>query len=76
MGAAHVIEDLSLWSLLTLARYALLIAGVCALAVWASRQPDQTASLVDRLTGKRKAGAPDADLCAATITAKPSQPKE
>ncbi len=43
-----MIEDLSL--ILMLTRCTLLIAGVCALAQWAARQPDAQSELVGRLT--------------------------
>lgn len=50
----HMIDDFSFWTVLTFARFALFFAAVFALAVWASRQPDQSSELVERLTGKRK----------------------
>jgi hypothetical protein len=31
----------------------LLVAGACAVAVWAARLPDQQSSLVARLTGEK-----------------------
>jgi len=46
-----MLDDLS--TVLTIARLALLIAGVCALAVWATRQPDQESALLKRLTQRR-----------------------
>ncbi len=52
-----MIDDFSFWSVLTFARFALFLAAVFALAVWASRQPDQSSELVERLTGKRKTPA-------------------
>ena len=48
-----MIDDFSIWSVLTFARFALFFAAVFALAVWASRQPDQSSEMVERLTGKR-----------------------
>jgi hypothetical protein len=47
-------DDLSFWSVLTVARSALLIAGICAVAAWAARQPDQEAVLLKRLTERRR----------------------
>jgi hypothetical protein len=38
---------------LTIARLALLVAGVVALAVWATRQPDGESALLKRLTGRK-----------------------
>jgi hypothetical protein len=49
-----VIDDLSLWTVLTLAPTLLLAAGVCALAVWAARQCDPQSELVERLTGEKR----------------------
>lgn len=40
--------------ILTLAPSILLVAGACAVAVWAARLPDEQSSLVARLTGKAK----------------------
>ncbi len=69
-----MLEALSLWSVLSIARSVLLIAGVCALAVWAMRQPDQQSSLVARLTGRRNARP--ADPCALAISTKTRQSEE
>ena len=45
-------EDTSMISLfLTFAPTLLLLAGVCALAVWAARQCDPQSVLVERVTG-------------------------
>jgi len=44
-------------SVLTVIRFALLFAGVVALAVWAARQPDQETALVKRLTQRRRKSA-------------------
>jgi hypothetical protein len=38
--------------ILTLAPSILLVAGACAVAVWAARLPDEQSSLVARLTGE------------------------
>ena len=46
-----MLEDLP--SVLTVIRFALLFAGVVALAVWAARQPDQETALIERLTQRR-----------------------
>jgi len=48
-----MLVDLSFLSVLTIARTALLVAGVCAVAVWATRQPDQETTLIRRLTQQR-----------------------
>lgn len=48
-----MIEHFSFWSVLTVARSVLLIAGICALAVWAVRQPDKETALLKRLMGRR-----------------------
>jgi hypothetical protein len=34
----------------------LLVVGVCAVAVWAARLPDEQSSLVARLTGEKGTG--------------------
>jgi len=47
-------DDLSFWSVITVARSALLLAGICAVAVWAARQPDQEGVLLKRLTERRR----------------------
>ena len=44
---------LSLWPF-TLIHSLLFVAGVCAWAVWASRQPDAQSELVEQLTAKKK----------------------
>jgi hypothetical protein len=49
-----MIGAFSLWSILALASLLLLVAGACALAVWAARQNDSQSELVERLTGKQK----------------------
>jgi len=49
-----MLEDFSLWSLLTVVRSGLLIAGICAVAVWAARQPDEETALLKRLTQRRR----------------------
>ena len=49
-----MIDDLSLWTVLTLAPTLLLVAGVCALAAWAARQCDSQSELIERLTGETK----------------------
>ena len=38
--------------IVTLVPSILLVAGVCAVAVWAARLPDEQSSLVARLTGE------------------------
>jgi hypothetical protein len=43
---------ISLWTVLTLAPTLILLAGVCALAVWAAGQCDPQSVLVKRLTGE------------------------
>ncbi len=48
-----MLEDFSLWSVLTVVRSGLLIAGICAVAVWAARQPDEETVLLKRLTKRR-----------------------
>lgn len=40
--------------ILTVTRLALLLAGVCAVAVWAARQHDQDSPLLKRLSNGRK----------------------
>jgi hypothetical protein len=42
--------DFSFWSILTLAPSLLLVAGGCALAVWAARLRDPQSELVEKLT--------------------------
>ena len=39
--------------ILTLVPSILLVAGACAVAVWAARLPDEQSSLVARLTGEK-----------------------
>ena len=48
-----MIGAFSLWSILALASLLLLVAGACALAVWAARQNDLQSELIERLTGKQ-----------------------
>jgi hypothetical protein len=57
---------ISIWTALPAA---LLIAGACALAIWASRQPDQTTALIAGLTD----GQNGEDGCA---TIRPRDPKQ
>lgn len=66
---------LSLSSLLTIARYAVLFASVAALAVWAARQPDQISSLIAKLT-ERNARSPEADRCAPPSNTRPRQTED
>jgi hypothetical protein len=47
---ASMLDDFSLWSVLTIIRSALLTACVCALAAWAVRLPDQHSELLKKLT--------------------------
>jgi hypothetical protein len=71
-----MIDDLSLWSFLTLVRVALLIAGVCAIAVWAARQPNPQSSLIARLTRPRSTQPASPGGCASEIDAPPNPSKE
>lgn len=59
-----MLEDFSFWSVLTIARSVLLLAGIIAVAAWAARQPDQETALLKRLTQRqssRCAGGKRAD---------------
>ena len=61
-----MLMSISLWTALPAA---LLIAGACALAIWAVRQPDQTTALITGLTE----GQTVDDGCA---TIRPRDPKQ
>jgi hypothetical protein len=50
-----MVVSISLWTALPAA---LLLAGVCALAIWAARQPDQTTALINGLTKKQNPDMP------------------
>jgi len=71
-----MIDDLSLLSVLTLVRVGLLIAGVCAIAVWAARQPHSQSYLIARLTRPRSTQLASPGRCAVEIDAPPNQSKE
>ena len=47
--------------IVTLAPSTLLIAGACAVAVWAARLPDEQSSIVARLTADKEGGGAQAD---------------
>jgi hypothetical protein len=53
-GEYPMIAAFSLWSILALASSLLLVAGACALAVWAARQHDSQSELIEKLTGKQR----------------------
>jgi hypothetical protein len=52
-------EDLSFWSVLTVARSVLLLVGICAVAAWAARQPDQETAFLKRLTQRKSSRCTD-----------------
>jgi len=54
-----MIEELSIWSAVTVVRLALFAFAVVAIAIWATRQPDQHSMLIGKLTGKKNANADD-----------------
>jgi hypothetical protein len=54
-----MLEMLSLWTALPAV---LLIAGACVLALWASRQPDQTTALIAHLTENKSSDMPCAAM--------------
>ena len=47
--------------ILTLGPSILLIAGACAVAVWAARLPDEQSSIIARLTADKEGGGAQAD---------------
>jgi hypothetical protein len=71
-----MLDDLSLSTVLTLVRVGLLIAGVCAIAAWAARQPNPQSSLIARLTRPRSAQPASPGRCGPEIDAPPNQCKE
>lgn len=59
----HMFEDFSIWSAVTVLRLVLLAIAVVAIAIWATRQPDQHSMLIGKLT-KPKNGSADDDCVA------------
>ncbi len=54
-----MIEELSIWSAVTVVRLALFTIAVVAIAIWATRQPDQQSTLIEKLTGTKNDNAND-----------------